>query len=219
MDWKFVKFKLSSANVTEIRKFVNEPEFLKSSPEVILKSANYLRKRGLLQNSLEVISAKEYLRLSSLEEENMLFLEGDIYHDLGKFEKCIEVYDKILKKRASDIAYNNRALAHWELGHYVMALADYIHALNINPENITSLRGAGEMSLKLYQYEEAEAFFKRALQLKSDYLSAYVGLGLALYHLGSFAQAEERFRDALALDPGNDIALRGINKIQKRNSR
>lgn len=64
----------------------------------------------------------------------------------------------------------------------------------------------GCLSYRKGQLEEAEAFFKAALEAKSDYNAARINLGISRYGRGDFAGAVQSFQEALDQEPKNSGA-------------
>jgi tetratricopeptide (TPR) repeat protein len=57
--------------------------------------------------------------------------------------------------------------------------------------------------------QKAEADAQEAIRLDPNNIDAYLALGLARESRGEFVQAEDLFKQALSLDPGNPDALHG----------
>lgn len=144
----------------------------------------------------------------------MLYLKGDAFHELRKFSEARDCYTEILKLESSDVAYTNRALALWELGEYSEALKDYLEALKLNPKNAIASRGAGEMCLKLDEPRKAVGYFRKAISLARKYSEAYTGLGISMMNAGRWDLAVAPFFKALKLNPDDDLAKSGIQKIE-----
>ncbi|MEK7515145.1 MAG: tetratricopeptide repeat protein [Patescibacteria group bacterium] len=69
------------------------------------------------------------------------------------------------------------------------------------PEHAPALNLAGAIAQRQGAYTDAEAFWKRAIQVRPDYLNAYRGLGALYYDAGYFADARAVLSDALAIYP------------------
>jgi tetratricopeptide (TPR) repeat protein len=65
----------------------------------------------------------------------------------------------------------------------------------------------------LNRNEEADAAYRRAIELKPDYASAYNNLGVTLWNRGRATEAEAAYRRALDLDPNNTDALTNLGGI------
>ena len=65
---------------------------------------------------------------------------------------------------------------------------------------------------RMQRYEDARTELARAVALNPDNASAWAYLGLAQAQRGDQARAQESWRRALALDPAQDIARRGLGR-------
>lgn len=65
-------------------------------------------------------------------------------------------------------AWNQRAIAHFSLGHYEQAVHDCHQALEINPYHFAAAAGMGQAYLELGNPEAALESFRRALRLNPD---------------------------------------------------
>ena len=52
------------------------------------------------------------------------------------------------------------------------------------------------------KFQEASVAYRRAIELKPDYVEAYMNLGIALHDLGRLDGAIEACRQAIRLEPG-----------------
>jgi tetratricopeptide (TPR) repeat protein len=68
--------------------------------------------------------------------------------------------------------YNNRANARYAKGDYEGALADYNHALALNPRSAEFFANRGMLWLRLKKTSEAEADFARCVALDPDMKSS-----------------------------------------------
>ena len=82
------------------------------------------------------------------------------------------------------------------------AIERFQQALELDPGNAKDyyiyLGRAHEM---LNRLEEAEASYRKAIELDPDYIRAYINLGCTFLDQGRFYEAEASFRKALELDP------------------
>ena len=69
--------------------------------------------------------------------------------------------------------------------------------------------------LTTHNMNEAEKLFSRALQLNPSRPLAWVGLGKTLYGQGDHSGAREAFLNVLKLDPGNELAAKYLERINK----
>ena len=73
--------------------------------------------------------------------------------------------------------------------------------LNTAPDHVPALNLAGQNYKKLGQYQKAEEFWKKAIELRTDYLRAYLSLGVLYYENGYFKSAEKVLTDAVNIYP------------------
>ena len=66
---------------------------------------------------------------------------------------------------------------------------------------------------------EAESFYRRALQLEPDFITAWMNLGLVHFELGNYEAAEEFEREALRLDPEQADAHNHLGMIHYKRGR
>jgi tetratricopeptide (TPR) repeat protein len=65
-------------------------------------------------------------------------------------------------------AWNRRGDAFAALGDYDRALADYSHAIELNPYQFGTLESCGQIWLERSDYRKAAAYFRRALELNPN---------------------------------------------------
>ena len=122
------------------------------------------------------------------------------------------------------------------LGDTQGALQSFDKAVRLDPSNPTLLNNLGQAHRAQGRLSEAEACFRKALDLKADYAEAganlgtllhasgrmeqsaqnYLRLGLALETTGQCAQAAESYRQALTLEPENPQAHHGLGRSLER---
>lgn len=88
-----------------------------------------------------------------------------------------------------------------------------------DPENPLVFLRLGELYEDLARWPEAEGCYKRALELRSTFMAAYLGLGRARLHQGLWQAALLAFDSALVLEPENTLALlnRGVVLYRRGN--
>ncbi len=220
MDWTSIKRVVRSKDGQAIDRLLSEKTFWSLPTELILKTGNLLRKNGEFEKVLWLIELLEgqKSKLDRADWIKSLFFKGDILLDRKRYKDAVACYTTLLELEENDIAYNNRALAHWELKQYKRALGDYKAAIQLNSKNATAQRGAGEMCLLLDFEEEALNYFKVAIQLNPKYAEAYTGAGIALFHMNLFDQSYGQFLAALKLNPSDQLAQEGLNRIKNVSS-
>lgn len=81
------------------------------------------------------------------------------------------------------------------------------------PDDLSQL---GELATKATEPEDSIAINSAILRLSPNDVVALIRLGRAQEAIGSFDAAEASFRQAIAADPGNAIAVRRLSDIARR---
>jgi len=128
----------------------------------------------------------------------------------GRVEDAIAAYEALLE-REPDLpdSWYNLGWLQKQTRRYPDAIRSYGEALKRGvrePEEV-HLNRAVIFSDHLARPDEAEAELNAALRLNSGYLPALLNLGNLKEDLGDRAAAEEAYRRALAVAPGNALAL------------
>lgn len=214
MDWNHIKTTILANNRRALNDFLENPDFINADEQLLLKTALLMRKKHYYPECLRTIELLE----SQLQGDmliNARHLKAEVYLDTEEFQNAIVCYSLILADQKAEITYNNRGLAYWSLHQYDKALADYKRAIDINPNNAISYRGAGEMCLKLELSDEAISYFEKAIKVDPNYIDALVGLGMALYQARQWVKSYETLLTVRKLDPLNDLANCCIRAIDQ----
>ncbi len=91
-------------------------------------------------------------------------------------------------------------------------------ATSVNPtvasqESPEALFKLGNDYYKAGQLDQAVAAFKKAIELKSDYVAAYANLGAVYYTQQNLSLAEETYRQAIKLSPDDGDLLYNLSAI------
>ena len=96
------------------------------------------------------------------------------------------------------------------------ALELYQQAIKIRPEFAEAEFQVGNILTVQGKYPEAEAAFRRSIELKKSWSLPYSGLGVLLMRVNRDADAEKSFRQALIIDGNDNLALRLLAEIRLR---
>jgi tetratricopeptide (TPR) repeat protein len=96
------------------------------------------------------------------------------------------------------------------------ALELYQQAIKIRPEFPEAEFQVGNILTGQGKYPEAEAAFRRAIELKKSWSLPYSGLGALLMRVNRDADAEKSLRQALTIDANDNLALRLLSEIRLR---
>jgi adenylate cyclase len=120
---------------------------------------------------------------------------------IADHETAIDFVDRAVATNPnSPVAWNSRAWVYQFAGRYEEAILSFETAIRVSPLDPwhnNNLAGIGNALIELRRFDEAVAFFKRALRQNSSDGQAFRGLASALAHLGRDAEA----REALARMP------------------
>jgi serine/threonine protein kinase/tetratricopeptide (TPR) repeat protein len=152
----------------------------------------------------------------SLGRSRSLYNRGDIYLRQKKYALALADYSWSLALYPGHWhVYNQRALAHFHLGHFEQALADYEEALQLTKaklgadhpatlSSMTSLTEAYALTGRLDKAEpllreQADYWKKKAGADSAPYASQLAGLGLNLLGQTKYADAEPLLRECLSI--------------------
>ena len=76
------------------------------------------------------------------------------------------------------------------------------------------LNNLGNISLQRNQFDDAIAYFQRALLTNPDDVRVHNNLGVALTCKGQFAEAILQFQEVVRLEPSNSGARENLAKVQ-----
>jgi predicted ATPase/class 3 adenylate cyclase/regulation of enolase protein 1 (concanavalin A-like superfamily) len=197
----------------------------------VLQSASVigrLFRRSLLERVTQQESELER-DLWDLEEHELIYQERIVPEEEYSFKHAFTqetVYESILSRRRAEIhqeiAESMELLYGDSLDEYYEQLAYHYDRSRNAEKAVEYLLKAGEKSQRLYQNDEAIAYFQKALELFRDsqlmdshkdwHLSALKGLTQVHYFAGNMPKAESYARDAIALGkeiglPARDLAL------------
>ena len=114
------------------------------------------------------------------------------------------------------ITYFNQGCAKEQLGQHAAAIADYDHALRLDPNSAAAYRNRGWNLGQLGQHTAAIADYDHALRLDPNSATAYRNRGWNLGQLGQHTAAIANYNHALHLDPNDAMAYnsRGVAKAE-----
>jgi tetratricopeptide (TPR) repeat protein len=96
------------------------------------------------------------------------------------------------------------------------AIAEYLIAVKVQPENMAPLVNASLAYNALGQNDKAEASLRQALTIEPTNTAANLNLGLLLGEVGKLAEASQAFRAALKSDPRNAVAAYNLAVLVAR---
>jgi adenylate cyclase len=131
---------------------------------------------------------------------------------IGDDETAIDYSDRAVATNPNSyIVWNFRGWVYQVAGQYEEAIRSFERAIRVSPLDPAihnNLAGIGFALIELRRFDEAVAFFKRALRQNSSDGVAFRGLASALAHLGRDVEAREALARMLEIDPAFTISGR-----------
>lgn len=110
----------------------------------------------------------------------------------------------------------NLAMYYQEIGDNDNAIKNYQMILQINPKHPYALHNIGWIFMvKQQKYEEAVAFFTKAIEADTTYVDAVYNRGLAFESLKRFDNARQDYAYSLKLNDKYMLAIEGLNRLDK----
>lgn len=145
-----------------------------------------------------------------------LFQQAKLATSKGNYPKALSLYNQLIKQNPQHAAaLVNRGLI-WEkmpakdiqekAKNRSFAEADYLRALDINPNQPETYNNLGALYMDTNRNGEAVQYFSQAIALNPSYFRALMNRGVAYSKIGQFSLALNDFDAAAQLRP-NDPAL------------
>jgi serine/threonine protein kinase/Tfp pilus assembly protein PilF len=96
-----------------------------------------------------------------------------------------------------------RGIIHEGTGHYQQALQDFQKVLNVNPSDLSALRGIAKSYESSGKIEKAKTVYENMFQLKPQYWFIYNDFGKFYYRIGQYEEAAKQFQKVINLIPEN----------------
>ncbi|WP_180540159.1 tetratricopeptide repeat protein, partial [Nevskia soli] len=142
---------------------------------------------------------------------------GDAYSLRGDCVDAIPYFERAIKIEAADYRQTaNLASAYDCANQLPAALETYRKAIALRPTADAWTR-IGLIQMKTNQYDQAIQSLDTASRIDSTYLPPFNYRGILYLHLQRFDAAASQFQQVLAVDPVNELALRGIDRARKHN--
>jgi tetratricopeptide (TPR) repeat protein len=168
------------------------------------------------------LSKINFLNFISVEKNNELVHEAYIY--LAKIEIKLKNFESALAfAKKADVLYSNfwelnkiYAETYFNLGMFAHAVAPVEKAIKLNQNEASPYELAGKIYLKLGDYQRAEKYFLKFIELIDDASSdIYTKLAEACLKSSKPLDALAYFDIAIKLDPSNNNAIEGKRNTQK----
>lgn len=147
---------------------------------------------------------------------------AEMAHARGNYSKAVRLFSQMIdESTAGDQAvpelwtyYLHRGLSFRGIGRPKEALLDYERAAELSPRSHKPHLNAGIiLGQDLARHSEALTKFETAVNLNPKDVESLVCLALTKNELGHPDEAETVFREALAMDPNNWLALYNLGNV------
>lgn len=131
---------------------------------------------------------------------------ANCYYMLEKYKEAKMDYTKAIELVPTDaVSYKYwRGFCNYNLDLAQEALNDFTSYLNKEPNDSYVLLMSAHSLYILKDYQQATAYYTKAISVKSDYTEAYYWRGNAFFNLGRKTEAIRDVDKAISLDPGNE---------------
>jgi tetratricopeptide (TPR) repeat protein len=95
----------------------------------------------------------------------------------------------------------------------------YAHAVNAAPKNVLAINHLANEFYKRHRPEDALALYHESLQIKPNYWATHFAVGITMYGLGRFPEAQKELETAIPLLPNNadEYYYLGLVHLQQGN--
>jgi len=123
--------------------------------------------------------------------------------DVGDTAEALESVERLIRDQPDFWrSYYLKGDLMWRLRQNEKALEAYRTAVKVAPERWEPHYGLGDfLHRPMYRYEEAEKYFKRAIELDSTQSAPHIRYGVLLWWMGRTSEADEQHRRAVELAP------------------
>lgn len=124
------------------------------------------------------------------------------FYSLEKYDSAIAAYNQAIKIDSENIwLWNNRGEAYARMEQFERAIFDFKQAIELDPNrSFVPWNNLGKLYYQQRNYEQAIQAYNSALDVKSDYLPALIGLGNTQKASRLYDQAMESYDRALAIN-------------------
>jgi len=147
--------------------------------------------------------------------ENIRLLNqlGRLYFDQKKYEKAIDIFDRIINHNSKGFSQNcylgflGKISSLREIGRYKDADKLVKHAVRIFPENVRVLNQWGRLYFSQNKYKKAVDVFDHVLSLEPYSENAFLGKIASLREMDMFEDAHDLVKYAIKIFPQSTVVL------------
>jgi len=126
---------------------------------------------------------------------------GNVYQEIGEFEKSIENYSKAIAINKNNIdAYINRSVAYNKIDRFKEAIESLDSAIKIDNNNFEAFNALGDIFAEKKKYSEALHYYNKAIEMDNDMADTHNNKGNVMRELGEYNLALTCYDKALELN-------------------
>jgi tetratricopeptide (TPR) repeat protein/predicted O-methyltransferase YrrM len=181
------------------------------------------RALGYVLQSLGRFQESSFWQSRSLQnppdEVAILVALGGLYAKEKQWQSAIAAYRQVLQRDANHAeTHRNLASIYAELGETAIEVEHRYQAVTINPKWATAANQLmlGNSLMGLGKTTEAIDCYRRAIQLRPDFLEAHYDLGVALADQGEWQTAQISLLQALQINPNHASSHHALGKVAEQ---
>lgn len=109
--------------------------------------------------------------------------------------------DTISKSPHKARGYNNRGLAYYQKGDFILAMSDYNHAIDIDPNYATAYFNRGRDYAQQGDSDQTMTDYNKAIEINPGTADVYTDRGILYAQQGDFIQATKDFTRGIEINP------------------
>jgi tetratricopeptide (TPR) repeat protein len=141
----------------------------------------------------------------------------------NEYQRAIGLFNQALASNTTMIritdallyTYQGKSYALIQLNNYDDAIKTVDQGLAIYPRDFMLWNNKGYSFFKLDNYTEALKSYDMAISIDQNYTGALINKGDTLYKMGRFQDAVDTYSKANVTDPGNKLAMDGLEKAKQ----
>lgn len=141
-------------------------------------------------------------------------------HSRQDYKVALKLYGKILKashdEKVKSVISNHRGMVYFVLSNYELAITDFTHAIQTNPQNFRAYNNRGLAYRMLKRYDRAIEDFECSIEIQPMQTDAYYGQAQVFFELENYPRALQDCNKALNIEPDFKPASRFKQIIKAR---
>ena len=211
---KMAKFKLMLGNSESAEAFADK--VLTLSPEN--SQAFYIKAVSNLELKDTANALKMILVAANIDTNFFAAnLNAAVLLDYKKDSLAEVYYKRALRVKPDNLVTEySLAMFYQRQGKFEKALETYKSVTSKHPSHSQSYYNEGYIYLTEYlDFDKAAGMFNKAIEIEPDFTEAVYNLGRTYEAMKDTAKAKEKYREALKLTTNYELAIEGLNRLEK----